>query len=281
MNEAKWRMIVDPDGVTIAGDRFQLRTTRPVREEASGDPDALFADFEPVDMEEVLAELQAMTRGSYGQFCGLSRAMEMIGERWALLIIRDLFVGPKSFAELRAGLPRISPGTLTARLTELERTGVVRRQGPQPSPEAVVYELTPYGLQLEAAIAELARWGARSLGEPRPDDIVTVDSMIMALRTTFHPEAARGFTAGYELRLGEMVIHARIDDGALRVAQGPLPDADLVIEPGMALRALMAGELDPAEAVRNGSVRITGDPALLTRFTEIFTFRAEPSLVAT
>ncbi|GAA3037214.1 hypothetical protein GCM10017559_76270 [Streptosporangium longisporum] len=295
-------MVVDPEGVTIAGDRFRLTATRPSRERAgtvpgtapgtaSGtvpdDADALLAEIGPlgsvVDLEGVLSELQTVTRGSYGQFCGLSRALEMVGERWGLLIVRDLFTGPKSLPELRRGLPRMPAETLTVRLRELEHAGVVRRRASEPvdghDADAPVYELTEYGGQLERAVVELSRWGARSLGEPRPEDVVTVNSMIMALRTTFHPEAARGLTAGYELRLGEMVLHARIEDGVLSVGEGALPGADLVVEPGPLLRALMAGEIDPAEAIENGTLRITGDPALMTRFVEIFTFRPEPSLV--
>ncbi|MFI6508995.1 winged helix-turn-helix transcriptional regulator [Streptosporangium sp. NPDC050855] len=300
MNEARWRMVVDREGVTIAGDRFRLTATRPSREWAdtvsdavSGtapgtvpdDADALLAEIGPlgVDMEGVLSELQTVTRGSYGQFCGLSRALEMVGERWGLLIVRDLFTGPKSLPELRRGLPRMPAETLTVRLRELEHVGVVRRRPSEPvdghAADAPVYELTEYGGQLERAVAELSRWGARSLGEPRPEDVVTVNSMIMALRTTFHPEAARGLTAGYELRLGEMVLHARVEDGVLSVGEGALPGADLVVEPGPLLRTLMAGEIDPAEAIENGTLRITGDPALMTRFVEIFTFRPEPSLV--
>ncbi|WP_230881832.1 winged helix-turn-helix transcriptional regulator [Planomonospora sp. ID91781] len=290
MNEARWRMVVDREGVTIAGDRFRLTAARPSREEAGVVPDeadALFAEIGPlesiVDMESILSELQTVTRGSYGQFCGLSRALEMVGERWVLLIVRDLFTGPKSLPELRRGLPRIPAATLDVRLRELERTGVVRRlpAGTEDGGAAqpAVYELTEYGRQLERAVIELSRWGARSLGEPRPEDVVTVNSMIMALRTTFRPEAARGLTAGYELRLGGMVLHARVEDGVLSVGEGALPGADLVIEPGPVLRALMAGELDPAEAIESGSLRIVGDPALMTRFVEIFTFRPEPSLV--
>jgi DNA-binding HxlR family transcriptional regulator len=185
-----------------------------------------------------------------------------------------LLVGPKRFTDLLNGLPGIPSNVLTARLKELEDAAVVRRRVlPRPS-RAVVYELTEYGLELDGVVVELGRWGAKNLGDPRPDETVTVDSLITALRTTFHPEAARGLRAGYELRVGEIVLHARVARGRVEVAAGPLPGADLVIDASPGIRAVMAGELSPADAIENGTVRLNGDPKLLTRFAEIF--RIEP-----
>ncbi|CAM00569.1 HxlR family transcriptional regulator [Saccharopolyspora erythraea NRRL 2338] len=207
---------------------------------------------------------------TYGQFCGLARALEIVGERWALLIVRDLAVGPKRFTDLRQGLPKIPTNVLSTRLKELEQSDVVRRRVlPRPA-AAVVYELTEYGRGLEDIVIRLGRWGARTLGEPRQDEIVTPDSMIMALRATFRPEAARGHRAGYELRLGEVVVHARVDDGELETGEGELSGADLVIETGPAVRALLAGELTSDEAIANGSVHLTGDSGLLATFAEMF-----------
>lgn len=206
----------------------------------------------------------------YGQYCGFARALEVVGERWALLVVRDLLVGPKRFTDLLRGLAGIPSNVLTARLKELEHAGVVRRRVlPRPA-RAVVYELTEYGLELEVVVVELGRWGAKALGDPRPAETVTVDSLVMALRSTFRSEPARGLRAGYELRVGPIVLHARVDDGRVAVAEGALPGADLVIEAGPGIRALMAGELSPREAVENGTVRLTGDPELLTRFARIF-----------
>jgi DNA-binding HxlR family transcriptional regulator len=196
--------------------------------------------------------------------------MELVGERWALLVVRDLVLGPKRFTDLRRGLPRIPTNILSARLKELEDAGVLRRRVlPRPA-AGVVYELTRYGQELEDIVLRLGLWGARSLREPRPDDIVTTDSLILALRATFLPEAAGELRAGYQLNLGDIVVHARIDQGSLEVGEGPLAGADLIIETGPAIRALMAGELSPGEAVQSGSVRLTGDAYLLTRFVEAF-----------
>ncbi|MBG0820270.1 transcriptional regulator [Planomonospora sp. ID91781] len=211
-----------------------------------------------------------MAKREFGQYCGLARAVEIVGERWALLIIRDLLVGPRRYTDLRKGLPKIPTNILSARLKEMEAAGVVhRRVLPRPD-GSVVYELTEYGRDLEEAVMHLSRWGARSLGEPRPGEIVTPASMVLAMRNTFRPGAAAGLTVRYEVRMGETVFHLRLADGALSAGEGPLPDADLVIETGMAIKALMAKEITPDEAVATGAVRIKGDPALLERFAEVF-----------
>jgi DNA-binding HxlR family transcriptional regulator len=211
-----------------------------------------------------------MSKRAYGQFCGLVRALEVVGERWALLIVRDLLVGPRRFTDLRRGLPRIPTNILSARLKELEQAGVVQRRVlPRPS-TGVVYELTEMGRGLEEPVIALGRWGARLLREPAEDEIVTVDSMVMALRSTFRAEHARGAHLGFELRMGPVVVHARVDDGRVEVAGGPLEGADLVIEAGPGIRALMAGEITADEATAGGVVSVTGDARLLARFAEIF-----------
>src|ERR1700724_3841156 len=153
-----------------------------------------------------------MSARTYGQFCGVARALDLVGDRWALLIVRRLLAGPRRFTDLRQGLPRIPTNVLSERLKELEQSGIVRRRVlPRPA-ASVVYELTEYGSRLEAVVLPLGLWGAQALGEPRPEEIITTDSMVMALRTTFRPEQARGLHQSYELRLGEIVLNARIDD---------------------------------------------------------------------
>jgi len=220
--------------------------------------------------------MEAVAARTYGQFCGLARALELVGERWALLIVRDLLVGPRRFTDLRQGLPRIPTNVLSDRLKELEHAGVVRRRAlPRPA-ASVVYELTEYGSQLDDVVMRLGLWGAQSLGEPGPDEIITPDSMLMALRSTFRPDAAGDANVGYELRLGPIVLHARVADGTLSVGEGPLAGADLVIEAGPAIKALFAGELTPREAVDTGCVRLTGDAALLDRFAELFQIPPRP-----
>ncbi|HEU5481442.1 MAG TPA: helix-turn-helix domain-containing protein, partial [Candidatus Tumulicola sp.] len=131
-----------------------------------------------------------MSKRTYGQYCGFARALELVGERWALMIVRDLLVEPKRFSDLQRGLPGIPTNILTARLKELEQSDIVRRRLlPRPS-GAVVYELTETGRGLEAPVHALGAWGAKLLGDPRSHEIVTPDSLVTALRTTFQPAAA-------------------------------------------------------------------------------------------
>jgi DNA-binding HxlR family transcriptional regulator/putative sterol carrier protein len=211
-----------------------------------------------------------MKTRSYGKYCGLAHALELVGERWALVLVSDLLRGPKRFSDLQRGQPRIPSNVLSSRLKELEDAGVVRRTVlPRPA-SGVGYELTEYGRELEDIVLRLGLWGAKTMPEPRPEDVVTADTVLLALRSTFRPEAARGLRVSYELRLGEIIVHARVEDGALAVDEGPLAEADLVLETDMSLHPLLAGELGPREAIGSGSVRITGKRELLERFVEVF-----------
>lgn len=187
-----------------------------------------------------------------------------------MMIVRDLLVGPKRFGELQRGLPKIPTNILTTRLKEFETAGIVQRRASSQPGGGVLYELTERGLQLEEPVLALGRWGAKLLDAPRPDEIVTSDSMVMALRTTFKPQAAKGVHASYELRMGPVVIHARVDDGKLAAAAGPIADADSIIEAGPGLRAVMAQEISPRDAIKDGIVHVTGDVKLFDRFTEMF-----------
>jgi DNA-binding HxlR family transcriptional regulator len=249
MTESTWKMVVDGDGVTISGDQFRLTTQ-------SSDPGRL-------DM--VVSELQSLTRGTYGQYCGLTRAIEMIGERWGLLIIRDLLVSSKTAAELHRGLPRIPMMLLQKRLKEMIYSGVVRQVD-----DSDRYELTEYGRALEEAVLALGRWGAMALNVPRPEDVITEDSLVVALRATYLAEHAGTDPVSYEIRVGDMLVHAEIEDGRLTVDRGPLPGADVTINPGPMFKALLAGDVTAAEALASGQVEVTGDPALFERFVATF-----------
>jgi DNA-binding MarR family transcriptional regulator len=168
-------------------------------------------------------------------------------------------------------LPKIPTNILTSRLKELEAAGVIARRASSQPGGGVLYELTPLGLELEQAVLALGRWGAKNLlDEPRPDEILTNDSMVMALRTTFQPHAAKGVHASYELRMGPVAVHARIDDGTIDAGAGTLPDADLLIEAGPALKAVMAREITPREAISRNLVHLTGDAALFDLFAQMF-----------
>ncbi len=211
-----------------------------------------------------------IVKRTYGQYCGFARALELVGERWALLIVRDLLIGPKRFGEIQRGLPGIPTNILTARLNELEDSELVARRVLARPAKGVAYELTDAGRALEDVVLALGRWGAQHLGEPRPGETITEDSIAMALRTTFRPEAAGKARLTYVLRMGDIEVHARVRDGSITVGRGGVDKPNLVIETGPALRALLAGEITPAEALKKRLVRITGDPKLLDRFVHMF-----------
>lgn len=214
-----------------------------------------------------------MARRSYGQICGLSHALEIVGERWALLIVRDLIAGPKRFTDLRQGLPRIPTNVLSARLKELEQANVLQRRIlPRPA-TAVVYELTDYGRELDDILMALGRWGARSMGFPEPDDIYTPSSLMMAMRAAYQAPDADSpppASVSYELRITDVVLSVTVRDGELGVSDGPQADPDLVIETEHAIAPLLMGRMTPAEALASGSIRVVGDPELLTEFANTF-----------
>jgi DNA-binding HxlR family transcriptional regulator len=217
-----------------------------------------------------------MTARTYGQYCGLAYALDLIGERWALMIVRDLILGPKRFTDLELGLPGVPSNVLSTRLKELEQNGIVRRHVlPRPA-RSVVYELTEYGQELEDIVLHLGLWGARSLGDPRLADSLTPNALLLALRASFQPEAARKLRATYEIRVGQIVISAQISNGHLELSEGPPPAPDLVIVTDHTLRHVMSGETTVDEAVERGTLKATGDPALLAGFARLF--RLPPSV---
>ena len=207
---------------------------------------------------------------SYDDGCAGAHALDLIGERWALLVARELLLGPKRFSDLRAGLPGISANVLSQRLDELERAAVVRRHKLGPPSGAWVYELTEWGRQLEVVIVELGRWGARSPTLPREAPRSAVSTML-SLRTLFDRDAARGMTATVELRFGVEAYHATVADGAIAVARGAAKAPDVVVEASPeALAALVYDGASLAAAQKAGDVRVAGDKALLKRFLRLF-----------
>ena len=155
-------------------------------------------------------------RRTYDDACAAAHALDLVGERWALLVVRELLFGPKRFTDLRAGLPGVSPNVLAERLRGLEGAGVVRRRKLPPPAASRVYELTDWGRELEPAIVSLGRWGARSPARPR-EAALGVDSLMLSLRTMFDGRGAEGFEASYEIRLGEDRFRAEVSDGRFEV----------------------------------------------------------------
>ena len=207
---------------------------------------------------------------TYCDGCAAAHALDIIGERWALLVVRELLLGPKRFTDLRAGLPAVSPNVLAQRLRELERAGVLRRRKLPPPAASKVYELTEWGMELEPVIVRLGRWGARSPSKPR-DAALGVDSLVLSFRTMFAPHTAEGLRASYELRLGEDVFVAVVDDGRFEIARGSAEKPDATIETDAAtLAALVYEGRDLAEALSAGEVKIEGDEAAVERFVRLF-----------
>ena len=210
------------------------------------------------------------TMRTYGDGCGIAHALDLVGERWALLIARELLLGPKRFTDLRAGLPNASPNVLAQRLRELEQAHVVRRRKLPPPAASSVYELTDWGRGLEPGIRALGLWAVRSPEFPH-DVPISTDSVVLALGTFFDAEAAAGLDATFELRLDEARFRVRIADGALELGRDPAPDADAAIETdaGTLGEVLWDGR-DLGDAVREGELTIEGDRDAVERFVGLF-----------
>jgi DNA-binding HxlR family transcriptional regulator len=204
----------------------------------------------------------------YGQYDGITRALELVGERWAMLIVRDLLVGPRRYGELAAGLPRIPSNILATRLKELQAAGILRRV---PHLRMVVYELTPYGRELEPVVLAFGAWGFKAMGEPREEQIVTPDSMTMSLRTAFRPQVAASLPAtAYGARVGPAELLIRVDGITLDVARGDGP-VDLAFATGLDIHRIISGELTPDRAIASGVVEVLhGRGDLLDRFATTF-----------
>jgi len=211
---------------------------------------------------------------TYADGCAGAHALDLIGERWALLVVRELLLGPKRFTDLRTGMPGISPNVLSQRLDKLEQVGIVRRRKLAPPAGTWVYELTEWGMELEPVIIELGRWGARSASLPR-DAELSVDSLILSFRTMFDPRAAHAFTATYELRFGEHRFHAEVADNQIALARGSAhqPDATIETDPNT-MAALVYDSRDLALALRSGQLKYDGDKAVVERFLTLFSLPA-------
>ena len=209
-----------------------------------------------------------MAARDYGQFGGVSRAVELVGERWALLIVRDLLVGPRRYGELAAGLPRIPTNILATRLKELQAAGVIRRA---PRSRIIIYELTPYGRELEPVVLALGAWGFKALDDPREEQVITPDSMTIDLRAAFRSSVAAALPAtAYAAHLGGAELHIRVDGAQLAVTRGE-GDADLAFATGPGIHRLISGELAPERAIETGVVEVLRGPgALLERFATTF-----------
>jgi DNA-binding HxlR family transcriptional regulator len=198
-------------------------------------------------------------RRSYDQYCSVARALDVVGDRWTLLIVRELLAGPRRYTDLHADLPGVSTDVLASRLKDMERDGLTTRRRLPPPGAAYVYELTPRGSELLPVLQALGVWGGPELGERTPTDAVRAHWFALPLLRSLEGEGL------VEVRLeeGDFHLYVGTSDGPA-YGDGPAPrepDARLVLDAGIC-EALARGELGLPEAVRRGRVEVAGDGAI-------------------
>jgi DNA-binding HxlR family transcriptional regulator len=210
------------------------------------------------------------SRRRYEDACGAAHALDLVGERWALLVMRELMLGPKRFSDLRADLPGISANVLTQRLEGLEAAGVLVRRKLPPPASAQVYELTPWGYESEPIFQALGRWAARS---PQHDPTLPLSavSLFLSFRTMLDAERARGLAARVGFRIGAETFLARLGRGRIEVERGPLENVDVVFAGAApAIAAAVYGGQPLTALGRAGLLAVDGDRALAERFVTLF-----------
>jgi len=222
-------------------------------------------------------KLEKMTKGDsiaprrwYADACGTALALEFVGERWALLIIRELLLGPRRFGEIRAALPGLSANVLTQRLLGLEAAGVLVREKLPPPAHVHVYALTPWGYEAEPIVLGLGKWALRS---PKHDPSMPFSAvaLMLALRMMLHPDRVGDFAGAIGLRIGEDGYVARVVDGAIAIERGGLERADAVIAgTSNALLPALFGTTPLGDLLASGRADVVGDVALATRFCTFF-----------
>ena len=217
----------------------------------------------------------------FDQYCPLAHALSLVGERWSLLIVRELLQGPKRYTDLAAGLPGIGTNILAARLRDLEACGIVAKRKLPPPWASTVYELTEYGAELKEALYSLSRWGARTLGPPQPGEELYPEWGISGLAALFDAAQARDLTETYVFQVGADVFTARVVNGSLDVTLGAADDADAVVEADMGtFFALATGELELQDAAERGLAQVEGDPEALERCFRVFSLTPRTAAAA-
>ena len=212
-----------------------------------------------------------MAKRSYRQYCALARALDIVGERWTLLLVRELVTGPKRYKDLLAALPGIGTNLLAARLKELADEGLIAQGRLPPPADVPVYELTELGEGLEPAILSLARWGQVFLGRPTRAQHWQPHWLAIALKYAFHAEAARGVTEDYGFEIDGIGCTAQVHDGEVQTVLGPIEDADLVLRTdGRTFLATAMGEFHFEDAEARGKLEVEGSRAALRRCRKIF-----------
>jgi DNA-binding HxlR family transcriptional regulator/putative sterol carrier protein len=208
---------------------------------------------------------------AYREYCAIARSLDLLGQRWTLLIVRDLLLGPQRYTDLHAGLPGIATDMLTSRLRTLESEGLVRRRDLPPPAPATVYELTDAGRRLGPLIRALGEVGLTLLDTPAQGEPINAGPVVMSLNLTFRPTEAAQLTETYGLRIDGNAFTVAVDRGAVSTERGapPSPAATFKTDP-RTLVLLLRGETTTAATVGDGAVEVEGDPAALERFAAVF-----------
>lgn len=214
---------------------------------------------------------QELARRRYRQHCGLAHALDLVGERWTLLVVRELLLGPLRYSDLLADLPGIGTNLLARRLNGLMRAGIVERRVLPPPAGSTAYALTRRGRQLEPALVELARFGGRFLPDPPDTDTVHARWTVVGLKHTFRAAAADTVHTTYQLNLDEEPYRLRVDHGMLHAYQGEAEQADLTIQTTTPrLLDLLGAHLTPDDGVADRSIQIEGSIEDLRQFVRLF-----------
>lgn len=207
----------------------------------------------------------------YQQYCGLARALDVAGDRWTLLIVRELMFGPRRFTDLIDGLPGISRKLLTERLRALEADGVLAREELPPPAARQVYVLTDEGRDLADAVVPLVAWGTRRLKDREPGESFRPQWAALAMATFADPAAAKGVRETYQYVVGPTAFHFTVDDGSIDLAYGRAPNPAVTLTTSERTWAdLSSGKTTGSSAVSSGELTIEGDRKAVARLSKIF-----------
>lgn len=212
-----------------------------------------------------------MPEHRYQQYCGLACALDVAGDRWTMLIVRELMPGPRRFTDLLDGLPGISRNLLTERLRALERDGIIARRELQPPAARQVYELTDDGRDLADAMAPLIAWGARRLGERKPTESFRARWAALAMATFADREAAKDVNETYQYHVGRSAFHFTVDDGSIQLEDGRAQDPAVVLTTDEETwKDIASGKITASSAAATGALTVAGDPQAAKRLRRIF-----------
>ncbi|MEV1116202.1 winged helix-turn-helix transcriptional regulator [Actinosynnema sp. NPDC049800] len=213
-----------------------------------------------------------MDQRTYNQYCATARTLDLVGERWTLLLVRELLTGPKRFGDLQQSLRGLGTGLLAARLKHLEHEGLAHKVTLPAPARTPAYDLTEAGRELGPAVLALARWGTRwAMGERRPGEAFHPGWAVLAMEAFFDAEAAAGVRAVYEFRVGDEVFHVRVDDGEVDAGHGPAGRPDAVVETDEDVFASLAdGRSSLADKIASGAASASGDQEALRRLGTLF-----------